>query len=38
MDRRAFLEAVAGGFLDAPLAAEAQPGAKVPRIGFLALV
>jgi hypothetical protein len=35
MDRRAFLGALAGGLLAAPLAAEAQPAAKVPRIGFL---
>jgi putative ABC transport system substrate-binding protein len=34
MDRRAFIYAVAGGVL-APLAAEAQPAGKIPRIGFL---
>ena len=33
--RRAFLGTLAGGFLAAPLAAEAQVPAKVPRIGFL---
>ena len=36
MDRRAFLHTVAGSLLAAPLAAEAQPPSKVPRIGFLA--
>jgi putative ABC transport system substrate-binding protein len=35
MDRRAFLTALAGGVLHAPLAA-AQPAAKVPRVGILA--
>jgi len=35
MDRRAFLGALAGGFLAAPLAAEAQPAGKVPRVGYL---
>jgi putative tryptophan/tyrosine transport system substrate-binding protein len=34
MDRRAFIYAIAGGVL-APLAAEAQPAGKIPRIGFL---
>jgi putative ABC transport system substrate-binding protein len=37
MDRRAFLGILAGGLLAAPLAAEAQQVAKVPRIGYLAL-
>jgi putative ABC transport system substrate-binding protein len=37
MNRRAFLTALSGGLLAAPLAAEAQPATKVPRIGFLAL-
>jgi putative ABC transport system substrate-binding protein len=37
MDRRAFISAVAGGLLAAPLAAEAQQTGKVYRIGFLAL-
>jgi hypothetical protein len=32
--RRVFISNVAGGLLDAPLAA-AQPAGKVPRIGFL---
>ena len=36
MDRRAFLATLTGGLLAAPLAAEAQPPSKVPRIGFLA--
>jgi putative ABC transport system substrate-binding protein len=36
MDRRAFISAVTGGLLAAPLAAEAQPAGKVPRVGFLA--
>jgi putative tryptophan/tyrosine transport system substrate-binding protein len=36
MDRRAFL-AGAAALLAAPLAAEAQPAGKVPRIGYLAL-
>jgi putative tryptophan/tyrosine transport system substrate-binding protein len=35
MDRRSFLGTLAGGLLAAPLAAEAQPAAKVYRIGFL---
>ena len=35
MDRRAFLGTVAGGIVAAPLAVEAQPAGKVPRIGFL---
>ena len=35
MDRRAFLGAVAGGLLAAPLAAEAQQRGKAPRIGLL---
>jgi putative ABC transport system substrate-binding protein len=34
--RRTFLGRLAGGLLAAPLAAEAQPAAKVPRIGYLA--
>ena len=34
ISRRAFLWAICGGFL-APLAAEAQPARKVPRIGWL---
>jgi putative ABC transport system substrate-binding protein len=33
--RRAFLGTMAGGLLAAPLSAEAQAPAKVPRIGFL---
>jgi len=37
MDRRAFIGVMAGGLLAAPLAAEAQPTAKVHRIGILTL-
>ena len=37
MNRRAFLATVAGGILAAPLAAEAQQGAKIPRLCYLAL-
>jgi putative tryptophan/tyrosine transport system substrate-binding protein len=36
MDRRTFLGALTGGLLAAPLAAEAQPAGKVPRVGVLA--
>ena len=35
MERRAFLQAVAGGLLAAPLAAEGQEAGKGPRVGFL---
>jgi putative ABC transport system substrate-binding protein len=35
MERRRFIEVIAGGLLVAPLAAEAQQAAKVPRIGWL---
>jgi putative ABC transport system substrate-binding protein len=35
MDRRTFIGSLAGGFLAAPLAAQAQQAGKVPRIGFL---
>jgi putative tryptophan/tyrosine transport system substrate-binding protein len=35
MERRTFIGVIAGGLLAAPLAAEAQQAAKVPRIGFL---
>ena len=35
MDRRTFLGALASGLLAAPLAPEAQPAGKVPRIGYL---
>jgi putative ABC transport system substrate-binding protein len=35
MDRRAFLGTLTGGLVAAPLAAEAQSPAKVPRIGML---
>src|SRR5262249_60574701 len=35
MERRRFIEAIAGGFLAAPLAAEAQQPGKVPRIGLI---
>jgi ABC-type uncharacterized transport system substrate-binding protein len=37
MDRRAFIGSLTGGLLAAPLAAEGQQAAKVPRIGYLAL-
>jgi putative tryptophan/tyrosine transport system substrate-binding protein len=37
ISRRAFLGTVAGGLLAAPLAAEAQQAAKVPRIGWLSV-
>jgi putative ABC transport system substrate-binding protein len=35
MERRTFMAMLTGGLLAAPLAAEAQAPAKVPRIGFL---
>ena len=35
MERRTFIGVIAGGLLAAPLAAEGQQAAKVPRIGFL---
>jgi hypothetical protein len=35
MDRRAFLNAMSGSLLAAPLAAEGQTPAKVYRIGYL---
>jgi hypothetical protein len=35
MDRRAFLTALGAGLLAAPLAAEAQPAGKVPRVGYV---
>ena len=35
MDRRAFITGIAGGLLAAPVAAEAQQAANVPRIGYL---
>jgi hypothetical protein len=34
--RRAFVGIVVGGLLAAPLVAEAQQAAKIPRIGYLA--
>jgi putative ABC transport system substrate-binding protein len=37
MERRAFMAAIAGGLLAAPLAAEAQKPGKVYRIGWLAI-
>jgi putative ABC transport system substrate-binding protein len=37
IERRRFIEVIAGGLLVAPFAAEAQQAAKVPRIGFLSL-
>jgi putative tryptophan/tyrosine transport system substrate-binding protein len=36
-DRRAFIAVIGGGLLAAPLAARAQPAAKVPRIGYLSI-
>src|SRR5713101_3954921 len=36
MERRRFIEVIAGGLLALPLAAEAQPAAKIARIGYLA--
>jgi hypothetical protein len=36
MNRRAFLSALSGGLLAAPLAADAREAAKVARIGYLA--
>ena len=35
MERRTFLATLAGGLLAAPLAAEAQPREKVPRVAYL---
>ena len=35
MKRRTFLGALAGGMIAAPLAAEAQHGGKIPRVGIL---
>jgi ABC-type uncharacterized transport system substrate-binding protein len=35
MERRSFISGITVGLLAAPLAAEAQPAGKVPRIGFL---
>src|SRR5712691_1926057 len=35
MERRRFIEVIDGGLLAAPLAAEAQPAAKIARIGWL---
>src|SRR6266852_9576356 len=37
MDRRVFIGSLAGGLLAAPLAAEAQPAAKIARIGYLSI-
>ena len=37
MDRRTFLAGTGAVLLAAPLAAEAQQAAKVPRIGYLAV-
>src|SRR5216684_4646996 len=36
MERRTFMALVSGGFLAAPLGAEAQPSTTIPRIGLLA--
>jgi putative tryptophan/tyrosine transport system substrate-binding protein len=35
MERRRFIEVIAGGFVAAPLAAEAQQAGKVPRIAYI---
>ena len=35
MDRRTFIGALAGGLVAAPFAADAQPAARIPRIGVL---
>ena len=35
LPRRAFVTAIAGALLATPLAAQAQPAGKVPRIGWL---
>jgi putative ABC transport system substrate-binding protein len=37
MPRRAFMAVIAGGFLAAPLAAQAQPAGKVYRVGVLSI-
>jgi len=37
MDRRAFITVVGGSILAAPLAAESQQPAKIPRLGYLVL-
>jgi len=37
MERRTFMAVLAGGLLAAPLAAEAQPAAKIARIGWLGI-
>jgi len=34
-NRRTFLTVLAGGLLAAPLAAEAQPAGRVPRVGVI---
>ncbi len=38
ISRRAFLGTVAGGLLAAPLVAQAQQAAKVPRVGYLSML
>ena len=35
MERRTFLEVIAGGLLAAPLAADTQQAGRIPRIGYL---
>jgi hypothetical protein len=37
MNRRAFLTALSGSLLAAPLAAEAQQAVKLPRIGYMSV-
>lgn len=38
MERRTFVVVLAGGMLATPLAARAQQGGRIPRVGFLAAV
>jgi putative ABC transport system substrate-binding protein len=38
MQRRTFMALVSGGLLAAPLAAQAQPAGKVPRVGYLSVL
>ena len=35
MERRRFIEVIAGGLLAAPLVSEAQPAGRIPRLCFL---
>ena len=38
MERRRFIEVIAGGLLAAPLPAEAQPAGKIYRVGYMSVV